>query len=52
MFGEDPHANSIVFEKAGLAGILRENCLRLAEDDLVSIIDVSDDRKVTYILHI
>ena len=32
-------------------GVLRVFCLRFAEGDEVSIIDVSNDRKVTYILH-
>lgn len=33
-------------------GIFRGFCRRFAEGDEVSIIDVSNDRKVTYVLHI
>ena len=46
------HANSIIFGKADLMGILRRFCRRFAEAGGVSIIDVSNDRKVTYVLHI
>ncbi|EAT9571803.1 hypothetical protein FDR04_12330 [Salmonella enterica] len=36
---------------AYFAGILRGFCRRFAEGGGVSIIDVSNDRKVTYVLH-
>ncbi|EAO5852167.1 hypothetical protein FBB67_24210 [Salmonella enterica] len=45
------HATSIIFVSAYFAGILRGFCRGFAEGDGVSIIDVSNDRKVTYVLH-
>ncbi|MGK9457875.1 hypothetical protein, partial [Enterobacter ludwigii] len=45
------HANSIIFEKADLMGILRRFCRRFAGAGGVSIIDVSNNGEVSYVLH-
>lgn len=46
------HATSIVFVNAYLVGILRFFCRRFAEGGEVSIIDVSNDGEISYVLHI
>lgn len=45
------HANSIIFEKADLMGILKRFCRRFAGAGVVSIIDVSNDGEISYVLH-
>ncbi|WP_225984403.1 hypothetical protein, partial [Salmonella enterica] len=45
------HANSIVFGKADFMGILRRFCRKFAGAGVLSIIDVSNDGEISYILH-
>ncbi|MGP8583352.1 hypothetical protein, partial [Salmonella enterica] len=45
------HATSIIFVSAYFAGILRGFCRRFAEGGGVSIIDVSNDGEISYVLH-